>query len=163
MKAITAAIAMPAILLIGCTTNYAAPAEYALVKNQVRLGMNRAAFSAVMKPVNDKTLSSQRRNDETYTEDGSVIDIAYVRSGRVPDGVQTDDEYTPYVFRDGILVAFGWRAIGGMKFTSADLIKAEAAATKVNVRQETNVGVSSPQMCVPDLNGDGRCMGGKCC
>ena len=133
-----AALAIPAILLIGCTTQYAAPAEYALVKNQVQLGMSRAAFSAVMKPVRDKTGSSQLRSDETYTEDGSVIDIAYVRSGRVPDGVNTDDEYTPYVFRDGVLVAFGWRAIGGMKLTSADIIKAEAKATKVKVSTTVN-------------------------
>lgn len=152
MKAITAAIASYAILLMGCTTNFAAPAEYALVKDQVRLGMSRSAFNAVMKPVNDKTLSSQRRNDETYTEDGDIVDIAYIRSGRIPDGIQTDDEYTPYVFRDGTLVAFGWRSIGGMKFTSADVIKAEAKATKVNVSTTVNNNTSKPiikPICLP--------------
>jgi hypothetical protein len=145
-------IATIALLLMGCTTNVAAPGEYALVKDQVRLGMSRPAFNKIMKPVSDKTLPASRRNDETYTEDGDIVDIVYVRSGWVSDGIQTDDEYTPYVFRDGILVAFGWRAIGGMKFTSADLIKAEAKATKVNVSTTVNNNTNKPiikPICLP--------------
>lgn len=35
-----------------------------------------------------------------------------------------------------------------------------AAAVKINV---TNNNSSGSLACVPDLNGDGRCMGGKCC
>ena len=152
MKAITAAIATYAILLMGCTTSPTAPEVYASVKDQVRLGMSRASFNEVMRPVSDSTRSNWRRSDETFTENGSVVDIAFVRSSHVSDGVLTDDEYTPYVFRDGTLVAFGWRSIGGMKFTSADVIKAEAKATKVNVSTTVNNNTSKPiikPICLP--------------
>lgn len=130
MKAIFATLALPAILLIGCATGPSAPEVYASIKDQVRLGMSRASFNELMRPVSDSTRSDLKRSDETYTENGSVVDIAYIRSSLVRDGVVTDDEYTPWVFRDGVLVAFGWRPIGGMKLTSADVIKAQAKATK---------------------------------
>tara|TARA_R110002072_G_scaffold301408_1_gene481085 strand:+ start:1174 stop:1674 length:501 start_codon:yes stop_codon:yes gene_type:complete len=145
-------------LMSACTTNYAAPARYAEVKDQVDLGMTRYEFEQVMAPVNSGTLAHQKRTDETFTDNGRVFDIVYVRTGRIPDGIETDEEYTPYVFQDGVLVAFGWRAIGGMKFTKADLMKTEAASDKTNVNVNTNVntGNSNPYFkpyCPPGSKG----------
>ena len=152
MKAIFATLALPAILLIGCATGPSAPEVYASIKDQVRLGMSRASFNELMRPVSDSTRSDLKRSDETYTENGSVVNIAYIRSSLVRDGVVTDDEYTPYVFRDGVLVAFGWRSIGGMKLTSADVIKEKANATNVNVSTTVNNQASKPiikPICLP--------------
>jgi len=44
-----------------------------------------------------------------------LIEIYFMRSGRQPDGLRTDDEFTPYVFNDGKLVGVGWQVLGGAK------------------------------------------------
>jgi len=31
----------------------------------------------------------------------------------MPDGMKTDDEFTPYLFIDGRLVGVGWAIVGG--------------------------------------------------
>jgi hypothetical protein len=38
-----------------------------------------------------------------------------MRSARQPDGLTTDDEFTPYIFNDGRLVGIGWQVLGGPK------------------------------------------------
>lgn len=153
------------VALAGCSSISApsAPELHNQLKGQINLGMSRGDFDVLMHPVQSATFDDWRRSDESFTRDSSVIDIVYIRTDWIRDDVETDDEYTPYVFRDGLLVAFGWRSIGGMKVTSRDIAKARSGATKIKVSQKTSVGSTAPKMCVPDLNGDGRCMGGKCC
>jgi len=46
-------------------------------------------------------------------KDGKKIEIYYFRSGRQPDGLITDDEFTPYVFTDEVLTGIGWQVLGG--------------------------------------------------
>jgi hypothetical protein len=50
-----------------------------------------------------------------YKKEGILVDILYFRSGWNSDGLTTDDEFTPYIFNDGKLVAVGWQFIGGKK------------------------------------------------
>jgi hypothetical protein len=50
-----------------------------------------------------------------YKKDGTLVEILYFRSGWQPDGLTTDDEFTPYLFNDGELVAVGWAILGGPK------------------------------------------------
>ena len=38
-----------------------------------------------------------------------------MRSRRQPDGLTTDDEFTPYFFRNGRLAGIGWHQLGGAK------------------------------------------------
>jgi len=38
-----------------------------------------------------------------------------MRSARQPDGLTTDDEFTPYIFNDERLVRIGWQVLGGPK------------------------------------------------
>jgi len=44
-----------------------------------------------------------------------LVEIYFMRSGWQPDGLTTDDEFTPYIFHDGKLVGIGWSMIGGSK------------------------------------------------
>lgn len=44
----------------------------------------------------------------------SPIGIYYLlRTNWMPDDCLTDDELTPFIFRDGILVSIGWRTVSG--------------------------------------------------
>ena len=38
-----------------------------------------------------------------------------MRSSQQPDGLTTDDEFTPYIFTNGILTGIGWTVLGGPK------------------------------------------------
>ena len=86
-----------------------------------------------------------KKSPTRYTENGSIYDVYYVRTGRIPDGATTDDEFTPYVFKDGVLAEIGWEYLGGPKRTSVDVAKeyaeirkAQAGATKVETNWEIN-------------------------
>lgn len=43
----------------------------------------------------------------------SQIEIYYLRTNWMPDDCLTDDELTPFIFRDGVLVSIGWRTLSG--------------------------------------------------
>ena len=48
-----------------------------------------------------------------YFDKGSLVQIYYFRSSWIRDSRVTDDEFTPYIFRDGVLTSIGWRVLGG--------------------------------------------------
>lgn len=48
-----------------------------------------------------------------YLDKGILVQIYYVRSSWFRDGRVTDNEFTPYIFRDGVLTSIGWRVLGG--------------------------------------------------
>lgn len=48
-----------------------------------------------------------------YLDNGVLVQIYYFRSSRIRDDRVTDDEFTPYIFRDGVLTSIGWRVLGG--------------------------------------------------
>ena len=58
---------------------------------------------------------AHRKPPESSLHDGKVREIHFARSRRIPDGRTTDDEFTPYVFEDDVLVAIGWTYLGGPK------------------------------------------------
>ena len=91
---------------------------YKEVKFSIKLGDRRKNVVPKLNQV-AKILSSHLGKDaEQYMKNGVKIEIHYVRSGWVRDGLTTDDEFTPYIFNNGILVAIGWTTLGGPKSIS---------------------------------------------
>ena len=41
-----------------------------------------------------------KKSKEAYYEGDDLIEIHYFRTGRQPDGLKTDDEFTPYIFKN---------------------------------------------------------------
>lgn len=56
-----------------------------------------------------------KKAPESYKKGDYIIEIYYFRSGWQPDGLTTDDEFTPYVFTNRILTSIGWTALGGAR------------------------------------------------
>lgn len=56
-----------------------------------------------------------REIDSLQLKNGKPVDIYYMRIAWYPDDLQTDDEYTPYIFVDDKLAAVGWDILGGAK------------------------------------------------
>ena len=134
---------MSLLILSGCASNNsrkhsAAPRAYDDAVKNIYLGMEKRDFDNVMRPVNEKTTDNAKRRSEAYQRNGMVYEIVYIRSGWVSDGALTDDEYTPYLFQDSSLIGYGWAAVGSKKTDSADIRRAQAGATKINVEQKNN-------------------------
>lgn len=99
-----------AALLAGCHSSHyqSTVDDYVLAAPQVELGMSPAQVRRILEPTQRRLDSTDRRHDARYRLGETLVEIHYYRSGWQPDGRLTDDEYTPYLFQDGALIAIGW-------------------------------------------------------
>lgn len=102
------------VLLSGCQitidSHYAETVDnYAAAASSVQLGMSPEQVRGILEPSQRCLSNIDRRGDERYLEGDSEVVIQYYRSGWRSDGRNTDDEYTPYLYRDGRLVSIGWQ------------------------------------------------------
>lgn len=105
------------VLVTGCdlTTMYRIDGtieDYHRLAPQVRLGDSREKVLEILGPIQDRLAAGERKPSEAFQKDGKVVEILYFRIRRIPDGMTTDDEFTPYIFLDGKLVGVGWTALG---------------------------------------------------
>lgn len=82
---------------------------------KVQLGDSKDKVLAILEPTQSALAAEQRKRHEEYDKDKVRVEVYYFRSSQQPDGITTDDEFTPYVFHDGKLVAIGWTTLGGPK------------------------------------------------
>jgi len=133
------------LLLQGCGTVDKAVKEYYVLQDQIRIGDSKENVLSLLEPSQSRLSAAHTKPPQRFTRDGRLYDIYYVRSGQIPDGATTDDELTPYIFEDGILIEIGWDFLGGPERTAAEVAreqaeieKARASATKIEVNQEIN-------------------------
>ena len=110
--------------------------NYEAASQSVELGMTISQVRAHLAPAQAHLRAQDKRKSDLYKQDETLVRIDYYRSGWVSDSVSTDDEYTPYLFNDGLLVAVGWQILGGPRNV--------ARARDINqttVRTEQNVVV----------------------
>ena len=84
------------------------------VLSSVELGQDKTELLSRLLPT-QRGLGQHGKSPDSFYEQGKKIDIHYMRSARIPDGLATDDEFTPFVFVDDKLFAVGWRTLGGPK------------------------------------------------
>jgi len=87
--------------------------DYLEVADKVQLGDSLASVLAILMPGQGAVSAHNRKTRDNYIENGVLVEIHYLRTGRQPDGFTTDDEFTPYIFNDGRLVGIGWKLLGG--------------------------------------------------
>ena len=108
-----------AIFASGCVSKYQLTVdEYAAVAHRINLGDSKEQVLAILEPTQSRLDSSDRKYPVLCTRQGISVEIYYFRSGWKDDFLNTDDEYTPYVFNDEKLVAIGWEALGGPRLRS---------------------------------------------
>ncbi len=85
------------------------------VSGQVDLGDTKEKVLSIILPTQEglKVFPHHQKPPEKYMKDGVRVEIYFVRSGNNVDSLTTDDEFTPYVFNDDILVGVGWAILGG--------------------------------------------------
>ncbi|MCI0498394.1 MAG: hypothetical protein L0Y36_01755 [Planctomycetales bacterium] len=114
-KRVLVIVFLGAAVLSGCSNVSSSISAYHAAAPQVQLGMSKEQVLAILEPTQNELSLSQRRAPEQYTLDGKHVEIRFFRSYCSHNEVRSDDEFTPYVFHNGILQSIGWTAIGGPK------------------------------------------------
>ena len=106
-----------ALVITGC-----APSRHQLTVDgymaaapKVRLDMTKEEVIEILQPSQHRLKNTEIKHSDMYKKEGVLVEILYFRSGWQSDGITTDDEFTPYLFNDGKLVAVGWAILGGPK------------------------------------------------
>ncbi|MEX1313593.1 MAG: DUF3192 domain-containing protein [Desulfotignum sp.] len=86
-----------------------------LAAPKVSLGMSKSQVVELLQPSQARLKNTDIEQPDMYKKGGTLVEILYFRSGWQHDGHTTDDEFTPYLFNDGELVAVGWAILGGPK------------------------------------------------
>jgi len=115
--AYTLVVVVVMISIVGCTGLEIdrAIAKYNGAANQVQLGDTKEKVLSILQPTQEGLPAAAKKPSEAFLLSGKEVEIFYFRSGRQPDNLTTDDEFTPYVFTDGVLTGFGWQVLGGPK------------------------------------------------
>jgi len=128
-------LAILCLELTGCATTWEMTVnDYAAVAPKVELGMSKQQVIEILTPTQRRLTNREIKQPDRYVKDGVNVEILYFRSGWQPDGLTTDDEFTPYLFNDGKLVAIGWVTLGGAKSQGQ-----ASSTTMVNVHSSTIV------------------------
>jgi len=99
MKRYICFILTAAFLLCGCTSPY----ERAATENNSRLLVLKIGDSKEMLM---QKMGTPKRNEQ-YSVDGKITEVWYYRTGWTADGKETDDEFTPVIMVDEIVVGWG--------------------------------------------------------
>jgi hypothetical protein len=102
--------------------------DYMEVANSVELGMSKQQVVEILGPTQTRLRNTEIKQSDHYRGKGLNVEILYFRSGWQRDGLVTDDEFTPYIFNDGALVAIGWEILGGPKSQGQ-------APARINIQQ----------------------------
>lgn len=129
-------MAMVGILLSGCAiplSPYQSTVDdYVAIAPSVELGMTKNEVVDMLSPSQRRLGNTEIKQPDIYSKDGVKVEILYFRSGWQSDGLTTDDEFTPYLFNDGKLVAVGWATLGGAKSQGQASSDTHVTVTNVN-------------------------------
>jgi hypothetical protein len=109
-----------------------AVAAYRAAATKVRLGDSQERVLGLLQPTQFALQSNEIKPPEAFptqtaTGDPSLIEVHFFRSSRHLDEAGTDrqgfplaDNFTPYVFTDGILTGIGWTDLLSLKMRKPD-------------------------------------------
>lgn len=101
-------------------------ASYRAAAAKVKLGDPKDQVLGLLEPTQAGLLYNEIKPPEAFhgeTESGNerLVEIFFFRSARYTDelpdrqGFPPDDDFTPYVFTDGVLTATGWPSLASLK------------------------------------------------
>lgn len=162
------AAALAIISLTGCAPHIERAIDcYKSAACGVRLGMTEETFAELMDSDSDE-LRQGREAARFIGADGEYV-VHYLPAASAAHTAVSDAEYTPYTFRDGYLVAVGWE-YQPERIDAAECVNPEEVLTAEESASDAGQGptdiyrVNRPyKWCVPDVLGNGRCIGGPCC
>ena len=124
--------------LIGCAPNSVtqnAVSGYKSVTSQISIGDQRDYVVAILQKNQQGIPAHFKRSPERYLSYGDQVEIHFVRTGLDSGGSNYDDDFTPYVFKNDVLVSVGWTYVSKTEF----LDKAREAISAGGVKQDQDV------------------------
>jgi len=98
------------ISIIGCVSS----SEQIRTKNRENLlrlsvGMNKFDVLQIMGTQTVKSINNPYKVETSQGKDGSLYEVLFYHTDlKARDGIITDDELTPLVFKDNKLIGWGW-------------------------------------------------------
>jgi len=137
--------------------------DYYRLASQIHIGDSKEKVHEILGPLQNRLDSTERNPSQAFQQDGKLVEIFYFRTQRIPDGLTTDDEFTPYIFIDGKLRGVGWTALGIPITRVSYKNRAILAQSRKSNEQPQSDTVSSPGILqhglrspyIPDAYGPG--------
>ncbi|MBM4122597.1 MAG: hypothetical protein FJ249_08395 [Nitrospira sp.] len=107
-------------------------AAYRTAATKVRLGDSKEQVLELLQPTQFPLQSNEIKPPEAFPTqtaagDPSLVEIHFFRSSRHPDEAGTDrqglplpDNFTPYIFTDGVLTGIGWTDVLSLRMRKPD-------------------------------------------
>ena len=95
--------------------------HYNAIKSHIQIGDSFEKVAPLLEDILKCLPNGCKKEEEAYEENNQHIVIIYARSTCFPDGLTTDDEFTPYIFCEGTLRSIGWDPLGGPKTWNMDM------------------------------------------
>lgn len=111
MKIILALIVILNILEATCTDIVDAIAWYKEEKKKISLGDSKTKVLQILLPTQEGLCEECVKKPTKFVKNGKSIEVHYFRSRWIPDDKTTNNEFTPYFFKDDKLVAVGWKNV----------------------------------------------------
>jgi len=116
--------------------------SYARTADDIDLGMSKSEVEKILNPSQQGLKYHQVKQPDRYIEGSKLVEIIYFRSGWQKDGITTDDEFTPYIFNNNLLVAVGRTTLGGPKTQAQAVLKPDIYRTLIS--RPTTVYLKQP-------------------
>jgi len=132
------ALVVAVLSVAGCAPNPVTQkvvADYKSVASQISIGDAREYVLAILQTSQQVIPSYFKRQPELYLSYGEQVEIHFVRTGLSSGGSNNDDDFTPYVFKNDVLVSVGWTYVSKTDF----LDKAREAISAGGVKQDQDV------------------------
>ena len=112
-----------------------AVSDYKSVAAQISIGDSREYALAILQTNQQVIPSHFKRQPERYLSYGEQVEIHFIRTGLTSGADNLDDDFTPYVFKNDVLMSVGWTYVSKTDFHD----KAREAISAGGVKPDQDV------------------------
>ena len=126
------------VSVVGCAptaVTQQAVTDYQMVASQISIGDAKEYVLSALQTSQQAIPAQFKRPSEQYLSYGEQVEIHFVRTALTSGVENADDDFTPYVFKNDVLVSVGWTYVSRTNF----LDKAKEAISAGGVKQDRNV------------------------
>ena len=109
--------------------------DYPVLASTVSIGDAKEYVLSILQSNQDLIPAHFRKRHEQYLSYGETVEIHFARTDLASGIANSDEDFTPYVFRNDILVSVGWRYVSKTDF----LEKAREAMSAGGARADLDV------------------------
>ena len=132
------AVIVACVSVVGCAptaVTQQAVTDYQAVASKLSIGDAKKYVLGALHSSQQAIPAQFKKPSEQYLSYGEQVEIHFVRTALTSGVENADDDFTPYVFKNDVLVSVGWTYVSKTDF----LNKAKEAISAGGVKQDRNV------------------------